>query len=144
METIRVHSDFHAAHRQLKYPGKCRFVHGHTWKGTIVVRTEAFPRDSLDMSIDFGKLKDVLRHMDHKMLVSEQDTAFACGEFADEGVVVIPGTNPSVENVTHYCLDKVAEVIRSHYPNRGLTYYVEVTVQETDNNIFSADREVVI
>ena len=144
METIRVHSDFHAAHRQLKYPGKCRFIHGHTWKGTIVVQTDEFPRDELDMSIDFGTLKDVFRRMDHKMLISEDDTSFTCGDFETEGVVVIPGKNPSVENVVYYCLDKTADVIRSHYPGENRKYHIEVTVQETDNNIFSADRDVII
>ena len=145
METIRVHSEFHAAHRQLEYPGKCRHVHGHTWKGSIVVRTERFPRNALDMSVDFGDLKKILKDMDHKMLVSETDEAFAAGgEFEDEGVVVIPGVNPSVENVADYCLAEIEGVIRSQYPDKGIAYHIEVTIQETDNNIFVSDREVTI
>ena len=32
MEQITVHARFHTGHRQIGYPGKCRFVHGHTWK----------------------------------------------------------------------------------------------------------------
>ncbi|MBI2950896.1 6-carboxytetrahydropterin synthase, partial [bacterium] len=92
METIRVISDFHAAHRQLGYDGKCRYVHGHTWVGTFVLKAERFPRNRLDMSIDFGRLKDILRHLDHKMLVSEQDEVFLrSGLFEPEGVVLIPG-----------------------------------------------------
>ena len=69
MEQITVHARFHTGHRQIGYPGKCRFVHGHTWKGTIVVSTEAFPRDEIDMSLDFGDLKNILRKFDHKMIV---------------------------------------------------------------------------
>lgn len=145
METIRVHSDFHAAHRQLRYPGKCRHVHGHTWKGTIVVSTEKFPRNDLDMSIDFGDLKDVLRRMDHKMLVSQDDQAFVeRKQFEPEGVIVIPGKNPSVENVAYYCLDGVIEVITKQYPDRGIAYHLEITIQETENNVFVVDRDVVI
>jgi len=145
METIRVHSDFHTAHRQLRYPGKCRHVHGHTWKGTIVVATERFPRNELDMSIDFGDLKDVLRHMDHKMLVCEDDKTFtAKNQFEPEGVIVIPGRNPSVENVAYYCLNGVVNVIKSQYPDRNLRYHIEITIQETENNTFIVDADVVI
>ena len=145
METIRVHSDFHSAHRQLRYPGKCRHVHGHTWKGTIVITTEKFPRNDLDLFIDFGDLKDVLRRLDHKMLVCQDDKTFVEHEqFEPEGVVVIPGRNPSVENVAYYCLNGVIDVIKGQYPDRGVKYHVEVTIQETDNNIFVVDSDTVI
>jgi len=145
METIRVISDFHAAHRQLGYDGKCRYVHGHTWIGTFVLMAERFPRNRLDMSIDFGHLKDILRHLDHKMLVSEQDEVFLrSGLFEPEGVVLIPGDSPSVENVAHYCADKIIEVIRAEYPDRGVPYDIEVTIQETDHNIFVVERRVTI
>jgi len=145
METIRVHSDFHSAHRQLRYPGKCRHVHGHTWKGTIVITTEKFPRNDLDLFIDFGDLKDVLRRLDHKMLVCQDDKTFVEREqFEPEGVVVIPGRNPSVENVAYYCLNGVIDVIKGQYPDRGVKYHVEVTIQETDNNVFVVDSDTVI
>ena len=44
METIKARGKFHAAHRQLDYDGKCAYVHGHTWRGVFVIRTERFPR----------------------------------------------------------------------------------------------------
>ena len=77
METLRAEGKFHAAHRQLGYPGKCAFVHGHTWRGAFVVRAERFPRDhKLDMSVDFGALKDIFKSLDQKMLVSKNDAVF--------------------------------------------------------------------
>ena len=145
LETIRVHSDFHAAHRQLGYDGKCRFVHGHTWIGTIILKTEQFPRNSLDLSIDFGHLKDIFRHLDHKIMVCENDEDFLrSGLFEQEGVVLLPGDNPSVENVTRYCLYQVVQAIRSEYPDQDIDYDIEVTIQETDHNIFTIDRKVKI
>ena len=69
---ITVHAKFHTGHRQLGYPGKCKFVHGHTWRATITVTTDEFPRDDLDMSLDFGDLKRIVRFLDHKMLVTEK------------------------------------------------------------------------
>ena len=40
MEKIIVTAKFHTGHRQLGYPGKCKFVHGHTWQGRVVVSAE--------------------------------------------------------------------------------------------------------
>ncbi len=141
MEKIIVHAKFHTGHRQLGYPGECRFVHGHTWRGTVTISTDVFPRDELDMSLDFGHIKKVMRDLDHKMLVVESDTTFTNPEhFEPEGVVVIPGKGPSVENVAHYVFDHVVALIGRQYPGRGLDYRVEVTIQETENNFFIVDK----
>tara|TARA_Y100000588_G_scaffold326315_1_gene360659 strand:- start:341 stop:781 length:441 start_codon:yes stop_codon:yes gene_type:complete len=146
METLRAMGKFHAAHRQLGYDGKCAYVHGHTWRGTFVVRAVRFPRDKkLDMSVDFGALKDIFKNLDHKMLISECDETFLNSElFEPEGVVVIPGRNPSVENVTQYCMDKAVEVLQALFPGRQVEYHLEVTIQETDNNFMSLERTVTI
>ncbi|MCA1594971.1 MAG: 6-carboxytetrahydropterin synthase [Chloroflexi bacterium] len=143
METIRVLSDFHTAHRQLGYPGKCAFVHGHTWKGEFTVSTETFPRDHLDMALDFGDLKQIMRHLDHKIIVTESDAAFIDeGTFEPEGVVVIRGRGPSVENVASYCFEKIVEHIRQKFPDRGLNYRIQVTIEETDHNFFIVEHTV--
>ncbi len=145
MEKITVHAKFHTGHRQLGYPGVCRFVHGHTWRGTVIVATETFPRDELDMSVDFGDLKQVMKDLDHKMLVVESDTTLMNPAlFEREGLVVLRGKGPSVENVAHYVFDRVVQIIAAKYPGRGLTYRIEVTVQETENNIFAVERPVTI
>lgn len=145
MEKIIVHAKFHTGHRQLGYPGECRFVHGHTWRGTVTIATEAFPRDDLDMSLDFGHIKDVMRDLDHKMLVVESDTTFMDSAlFEPEGVVVLQGKGPSVENVAHYVFDKVAALIAAQYPGRGLAYRIDVTIQETENNFFVVEKTVTI
>ena len=137
METIRVRAEFHASHRLLRYGGKCAFVHGHTWCGSLVVGAEEFPRDEkLDLSVDFGALKDIFKRLDHKMMVSAEDAVFLNPElFCPEGVLVIPGRNPTVENVAGYCMDQAVEVLAASFPARQREYRLEVTVQETDNNI---------
>jgi 6-pyruvoyl-tetrahydropterin synthase len=142
METIKARGKFHAAHRQLDYDGKCAYVHGHTWRGVFVVRTERFPRlEKLDMSVDFGALKDIFKFLDHKMLISARDGTFLDPKlFEPQGVVVMPGENPSVENVAEYCLDQAVEVLQKLFPERGHQYHIEVSIQETDNNFFVADR----
>jgi 6-pyruvoyltetrahydropterin/6-carboxytetrahydropterin synthase len=145
MEKITVHARFHTGHRQLGYPGKCRFVHGHTWRGTIVVQTQEFPRDEIDMSLDFGDLKDILRKFDHKMIVTDGDATFLdSSRFEPEGVVLIKGRGPSVENVAIHVVDEVIAHIQARFPGHAKHYAVEVTIIETENNLFSVSREVTI
>lgn len=145
METIKVKTDFHTAHRQIGYPGKCKHIHGHTWRGAVSLTTERFPRNQLDMAIDFGDLKDIFRQFDHKILVSADDREFIDNPAIDrEGIIVIPGANPSVENITYFCLDALKKVIERQYPAKGLAYHVELTVQETENNIFVLETDFTI
>ena len=144
METIRAKSHFHAGHRQLDYEGKCAWVHGHTWRGEFTVQAERFPRQAqLDMAVDFGALKSIFKFLDHKMLISARDVLFQNAEIFDpQGVVIIPGENPSVENVALYCLNEAIELLAKQFPGEGIEYRIEVTIQETDNNFFTLERTV--
>ena len=146
MEMIRAQGSFHAAHRQLGYEGKCVNVHGHTWQGTFEIRADRFPRmEGLDMSVDFSALKDIFKSLDHKMLVSSRDDTFLDSNIFDpEGVVVLPGKNPSVENVALYCMDQAVEVLKLLFPGRGVEYGIELTIRETENNSFVLDRRVTV
>ena len=146
METLTAKGHFHAAHRQLDYDGKCAHVHGHTWRGSFVVRAERFPRlEGIDMSVDFGALKEIFRSLDHRMLVSLRDGVFLDSRlFEPDGIVLIPGANPSVENVARYCMERAVEALSKLFPDRGIDYDLEVTIQETDNNLFALRRSVTI
>jgi len=143
METIEARGKFHAAHRQLDYQGKCAWVHGHTWRGTLTVRAERFPRqEALDLSVDFGALKDIFKSLDHKMLVSPGDELFLdAAVFDPDGIVVIPGKNPTVENVARYCLEQAIGVLAALFPDRGIEYAIQVRIQETDNNFYTLERQ---
>ncbi|MBI1292915.1 hypothetical protein GC173_17020 [bacterium] len=145
MEKIVVKAHFHTAHRQIGYPGHCAYVHGHTWRGQITVRCEEFPRDELDMALDFGDLKRVMRFLDHKIIISENDRTFLDEKlFEPQGVVVLPGRGPSVENVAHYVWNGVANHIRDKFPSRQVVYTIEVEIQETDNNFFTVEKSVTV
>ncbi len=145
MEKIIVHAKFHTGHRQIGYPGKCRFVHGHTWRGSIEIRTEEFPRDEIDMSLDFGDLKDIMRRFDHKIIVTDADATFLDPAlFEPDGIVLIKGKGPSVENVALHVFDEVVAHIRTKFPGRGVTYDIEVTIIETENNIFAVQKRATI
>ncbi len=146
METITARGAFHAAHRQLGYGGKCAWVHGHTWRGTLTVRTTRFPRvEGIDLSVDFRCLKDIFESLDHRMMISQKDEVFLNRELFDPaGIVVLPGGNPSTENLALHCMSEAIGVLRKLFPGRGIEYDMEVVLQETDNNLFTLSRSVTI
>ena len=97
------------------------------------------------MSVDFGALKDIFKFLDHKMLVSSADGIFLDSSLFDpDGVVVLPGKNPSVENVALYCMEAAVEVLKKLFPGRDVDYSIELTIRETENNSFVLDRHVTV
>jgi len=61
--------DFEAAHRLPNHPGKCRDLHGHSYRLVIAVERPVDPESG--MAIDFAELKrivvdQVLSRLDHK------------------------------------------------------------------------------
>ena len=62
---------FDAAHFLPDYKGKCRNLHGHTWK--LEVEVSGPVGNETGMVVDFAKLKEVvnlriLQHLDHSLL----------------------------------------------------------------------------
>lgn len=145
MEKIVVTSHFHTGHRQLNFPGKCKYVHGHTWRGKITILCEEFPRDHIDMSLEFGDLKKLMRDLDHKILVTADDKTFLeSGLFEPEGMVLLKGKGPSVENVALHIYEGVVNHIKERFPGQNKEYTISVDIQETDNNLFGVEKKVVI
>lgn len=142
METIEVRARFHTGHRQRLHEGKCRFLHGHTWRAQFNLSADRFPRDELDMSIDFASLKQIAKHLDHKFLATDgDDDLLDPARYEQAGIVRIPGRGPSVENVAWYCFDQIVALLQAKYPGRGLRYRIRVAIAETDNNTFIVEDE---
>ena len=53
--TMKVLTDFAAAHTLRDYPGKCSRLHGHNWKMEIEVRADRL--DAVGMGVDFKVIK---------------------------------------------------------------------------------------
>ena len=65
---VRRTFEFEAAHRLPGHPGKCRELHGHSYKLAVLVEREVDPDSG--MAIDFGDLKKlvgerVVQRLDH-------------------------------------------------------------------------------
>lgn len=68
--TLKVVTDFAAAHSLRDYPGDCCRLHGHNWKLEVEVSSASL--DELGMVIDFKQIKQAARRvageLDHRYL----------------------------------------------------------------------------
>jgi 6-pyruvoyltetrahydropterin/6-carboxytetrahydropterin synthase len=68
---VRRTFEFEAAHRLPEHPGKCRELHGHSYRLVVAIERAVEPQSG--MAIDFGDLKrvvsrDVIELVDHRSL----------------------------------------------------------------------------
>jgi 6-pyruvoyltetrahydropterin/6-carboxytetrahydropterin synthase len=70
MMKLGVSTDFSAAHTLPRHPGKCKDLHGHTYKVEIVMEGEK--KENIECVADFSEVKslveEVLGLVDHKLL----------------------------------------------------------------------------
>lgn len=70
MYTLRVTSQFAAAHQLRHYEGKCENLHGHNWRVDVDVASPTL--DTIGMAMDFKTLKalidEALDRFDHRLL----------------------------------------------------------------------------
>ncbi|MCA1024120.1 6-carboxytetrahydropterin synthase QueD [Halobacillus litoralis] len=114
---------FDAAHHLHCYEGKCKNLHGHTYK--VIFGISGYT-DEIGLVIDFGDIKKIWKdeieiHLDHRYL---NDT--------------LPQMNTTAENMVVWIYEKMQESLRS-YPN---DYRVEfVKLYETPTSYAEARRE---
>ncbi|WP_303902087.1 6-carboxytetrahydropterin synthase QueD [Thiohalomonas denitrificans] len=94
--TLKVVTDFAAAHSLREYPGDCRRLHGHNWK--VEVEVAAPSLDRLGMVVDFKTIKqaarEVTEELDHRYL---------------NEVPPFDELNPTAENMAAYIYRQVGE-----------------------------------
>jgi len=100
--------DFEAAHRLPEHPGKCRELHGHSYR--LVVRVERPVDPSSGLAIDFSDLKRVVR----RRVVDRLDHTYV-NDTID---------NPTAERMSIWIWDELREALP------GL---VEIELFETRN-----------
>jgi 6-pyruvoyltetrahydropterin/6-carboxytetrahydropterin synthase len=105
---VRRRFDFESAHLLPEHPGKCRYLHGHSYVLEVIVDRPIDPDTGLAM--DFSELKQVVRRevvdpLDHTYLNDVMD-------------------NPTAENIAVWIWNKLFPVLS------GL---VEIELHETRN-----------
>lgn len=112
--TLKVVTDFAAAHALRGYHGECRQLHGHNWK--VEVEVVAVALDEVGMGIDFKAIKaaakEALSLLDHRHL----------NEIAPFDVV-----NPTAENIAAYLYRQLSGTL-----NGARTRVGAVTLWETE------------
>jgi 6-pyruvoyltetrahydropterin/6-carboxytetrahydropterin synthase len=112
--TLKVLSDFAAAHSLREYPGACQRLHGHNWK--IETEVSATQVNELGMVMDFKEIKRAVRavtdRLDHQYL---------------NDLVPFNELNPTAEHIALHIFQALAERL-----NDGNVRVHAVTVWETD------------
>lgn len=98
MFELKIINHISSAHFLRGYEGKCKNLHGHTWKIEVILKKESL--DGLGMVADFAKLKkdlkDFLEHLDHTTL-NDMD--------------IFKSGNPTAENIAKYIYQGFSKVV---------------------------------
>lgn len=110
---VRKDVTFDSAHRLVKgYPGKCRHLHGHTWRATFEIAREkldeyAFVRDFSDFKVIKRWIDD---HLDHGTMLHEDDLSLLQALTLDENRVFTFPENPTSETLARFLFEKAREL----------------------------------
>lgn len=125
---------FDMAHRLMKHPGKCRFLHGHSYVAEVEFCVEEL--DESEMAIDFNKIKQwvgewIDAYWDHSVLLNVKDPLVMALEVMALGtehrISTIEG-DPTAENMAMF----LAGVILKQNDDMVVLLY-RVRIEETTN-----------
>lgn len=112
--TLKVVTDFAAAHTLRDYPGACSRMHGHNWKLEVEVCATAL--DEVGMGLDFKVIKNAARELagrlDHYYL---------------NDIPPFDKINPTAENIASYFYKELSNTL-----NTGVLKVNAVTLWETE------------
>lgn len=117
---------FDAAHHLHHYEGKCKNLHGHTYR--VILGISGF-NDERGLMVDFGDIKDLWKkyvdvHLDHRYLNE-----------------TLPPMNTTAENMVVWMYEEMAVALRTEIPaNRGVRLEF-VRLYETPTSYAEARRE---
>lgn len=130
-----------AGHRLVGHQGKCKGLHGHTYKIELTVGAEVL--DELGMVVDFSEVKELMREYidakyDHKFLISKDDPILSdlLGIVFDgaDSIITVP-YNPTAENIA---LD-IFQSISGELPRERGISLKKVRVWETPSGFAEVD-----
>uniref|UniRef100_UPI0039A6AE7C 6-pyruvoyl trahydropterin synthase family protein n=1 Tax=Ornithobacterium rhinotracheale TaxID=28251 RepID=UPI0039A6AE7C len=129
---------FETAHALFGYDGKCKNVHGHSYKLYVTLRgtpIEDTASKKLGMVIDFGDVKKIVQSeivdkLDHAVLLNENSGHKSLGEMLERQghKVVFTPYQPTCENM----LIDFAERIKKQLPPQVELVYLKL--YETENS----------
>ena len=112
--TLKVVTDFAAAHRLNGYPGDCSRLHGHNWKLEVEVTATAL--DTIGMGVDFKVIKSAARSVTDKL-----------DHYDLNALAMFETINPTAENIAAYVYRELTKIL-----NTETRWVNAVTLWETD------------
>lgn len=98
--TMKILTDFAAAHLLRDYEGVCSRLHGHNWKVEVQVTTTLL--DDIGMGMDFKVIKDATRELigrlDHRNL---------------NDIPPFDKLNPTAENISAYLYSELSKALNA-------------------------------
>lgn len=142
---VRVSKDylvFPAGHFITYGGGECETLHGHNYRAGVTVEGDV---DENHYVIDFSELKrimkEIVKEMDHKMLLPDRNPKIELSEDADSiratykkrtyafprsDVVVLPIPNTTAEMIAQYIAGKVKKALAGYHGTRLRALAIEV------------------
>ena len=116
---------FDAAHHLHNYEGKCKNLHGHTYR--VVLGVSGYT-DERGLVIDFGDIKEIWKqkievHLDHRYLNE-----------------TLPPMNTTAENIVVWIYEKLAEALQEEQRFKGARVEF-IRLYETPTSYAEAKRE---
>ncbi|MFQ5470422.1 MAG: 6-carboxytetrahydropterin synthase QueD [Gammaproteobacteria bacterium] len=100
--TLKIVTDFAAAHSLRGYQGECSQLHGHNW--TVEVEVNATKLDDVGIGIDFKLMKkatkSVIGELDHTHL---------------NDLEAFKQINPTAENIAAYLYSRISAIINDDH-----------------------------
>ena len=105
------------AHRLLNHPGKCRYLHGHTYKWQVTVTADKL--DHLGMVTDFGVLKSFMANIieesfDHSTVLHTNDPLVPALQVNGQNVLRT-SENPTAEFMAALVFDLIQDELNLYY-----------------------------
>jgi 6-pyruvoyltetrahydropterin/6-carboxytetrahydropterin synthase len=112
--TMKIVTDFAAAHWLRNYDGPCNRLHGHNWKVEVLVNAQDL--DGIGMGLDFADIKtatkDVIGALDHRNL---------------NDIPPFDQQNPTAENISAFLYQQLSQRL-----NTARVKVAAVTLWETE------------
>jgi 6-pyruvoyltetrahydropterin/6-carboxytetrahydropterin synthase len=110
MNTIALKHEIHIAHRLYRHVGKCKNLHGHSYKFEFFCSSNGLNESG--MVADFSEVKDILagwldKSWDHRLMIFHKDPIANQLKELDNSIV-ITSFNPTVENISKKIIEEIA------------------------------------
>ena len=145
MTKIRITKEFvfDMAHALSNYDGKCKNIHGHTYKlfvTLIGIPCEDCSSPKNGMVLDFGDLKNIVKVpivdvFDHALVVPANKGFEELRKFQETDKYIEVPFQPTCENLTIY----IANIIRSKLPDSVSLYSIRLYETPTSYAEWFAD-----